>query len=254
VSIGRLHVCAVKTTGALHCWGENTDGQLGLGADTSSQLTFTPVNGDLDWVAVSASDVSTCALKTGNRLYCWGLNDYGQLGTGGVMASRVPVEIGAAIDWAQVQATSRTTCGVDLLGKAYCWGADFFGQLGDGTANNNVAGATKLPTQVGIASDWVEVRPGWSHTCGRKTNGTLWCWGADTNGQLGDGMPSSTNTLVPVQVGGDADWSQLSTNDNYTCGVRAGGHAWCWGLNLRGVLGNGTTTNSSTPVEVRATP
>ena len=254
VSIGNDHACAVKTSGALHCWGRNDEGQLGLGTDTSTQLAFRPVDGDLDWVSVVAGDRVTCALKTGNRLYCWGLNDYGQLGTGGVTPSRVPVEVGAAIDWAQVQTTSRTTCGVDLLGKAYCWGADFFGQLGDGTVNNNVAGATKVPTQVGGATDWATVHTGWSHTCGRKTNGTVWCWGSDTNGQLGDGTASTANTLVPAQVGGDADWSQLSANDNYTCGVRAGGHAWCWGLNLRGVLGNGTTTNSSTPVEALPAP
>lgn len=244
VSLGAQHVCAVKLDGTLHCWGWNQDFQLGLD-DTAERLTFTQVGTDTDWLRVSAGVQQTCALKTGNRLFCWGRNSYGEVGVGGTTVARVPTEVGAAVDWVQVATGAYFTCGVDLLHRLYCWGGDFFGQLGDGTPGTTVAEATKVPTQVGTATDWAEVSTGYSHTCARTTAGTLSCWGADTFGQLGDGSPGATHTPTPTQVGTQADWTQVWASSLFTCGVRNGGAAWCWGHNTAGSLGNGTSSSGT---------
>lgn len=122
------------------------------------------------------------------------------------------------------------------------------GQLGDGTEGID----RPSPVQVGAASDWITVSPGASHTCGIRAGGELWCWGAGGNGQLGDGL--STSSLVPVRVGTFSDWQEVAAGVRFTCGIRGEGYLFCWGENSHGQLGVGDFTDRATPVQVGLPP
>jgi alpha-tubulin suppressor-like RCC1 family protein len=106
----------------------------------------------------------------------------------------------------------------------WCWGNNTFGQIGIGTA-----GAPQTsPVQVGVLSTWASVSAGGNHTCARQgTDSTLWCWGLNTNGRLGDG--TQTQRLVPTQVGGQTYWASVTAGGSHTCATRNnGGSVWCW--------------------------
>jgi alpha-tubulin suppressor-like RCC1 family protein len=246
VAAGISHTCAVKTTGTLWCWGDNDSGQLGDGTTTDSLVPVQESTDASDWASVSAGAFHTCAVKTTGTLWCWGSNFSGELGDGTTTDSLVPVQESThASDWASVSAGAFHTCAVKTTGTLWCWGYNNNGQLGDGTTTNSTA-----PVQESTdASDWATVDAGFFYTCAVKTAGTLWCWGRNIAGQLGDG--TTTGSLVPVQVSTHAsDWATVSAGDEHTCAVKATGTLWCWGSNFSGELGDGTTTGSTTPVEV----
>ena len=243
---GGNHNCAVKTDHTLWCWGNNFSGQLGDGTTTNSPVPVQVSGHTADWATVTAGGDGTCAVKTDHTLWCWGLNFAGQLGDGTTTNSPVPVQVsGHATDWATVTAGQDYTCAEKTGGTVWCWGVNSSGQLGDGTTTDS-----PVPVQVsGHAADWATVTAGGDHTCAEKTGGTVWCWGDNGNGELGDG--TTTNSPVPVQVSGHAtDWATVTAGQGYTCAEKAGGTVWCWGVNSSGQLGDGTTTDSPVPVQV----
>ncbi len=247
VSAGGLHTCTVKTDHTLWCWGSNFYGQLGDATRTNRTVPVQVSGHGTDWVAVTAGASHTCAVKIDHTLWCWGLNGNGEFGDGTTTNSLVPVQVsGHATDWAAVTAFEIRTCAVKTGGTLWCWGDNTFGQLGDGSTTNSL-----VPVQVsGHATDWAAVTAGSGHTCAVKTNHTVWCWGDNANGQLGDGG-STTNSLVPVQVSGHAtDWAVATAGALHTCAVKTDGTLWCWGDSTFGQLGDGSTTGSPVPVQV----
>jgi alpha-tubulin suppressor-like RCC1 family protein len=248
VSAGFQHACAVKTDHSLWCWGWNDAGQLGDGT-TTVQPNPVPVQVSghaTGWAAVSAGYQHTCAVKTDGTLWCWGENTYGQLGDGTPGDSLVPVQVsGHATDWAAVSAGLLHTCAVKTDHSLWCWGYNGYGELGNGATTDSL-----VPVQVsGHATNWAAVTAGQYHTCAVKTDHTLWCWGENGYGTLGDG--STTSSPVPVQVSGHAtDWAAVTAGDDDTCAVKTDHTLWCWGVNLYGELGDGSTTSSPVPVQV----
>ncbi len=191
-------------------------------------------------VAQLATGVSTaCAVLTDGRLYCWGANQYGQLGQGDTSARSGAVRVGGDSDWATVSVGAYHVCGI-RSGQLYCWGQDYQGQLGDGIPSS----PTLTPARVGGASGWTSVDAGSGYyTCGIES-GALYCWGDNHSGQLGDG--STTRRATPLQVGADTDWTDVSLAYRQTCGVRAGG-LYCWGYNYQGSLGIGASGYGTYP-------
>ena len=246
VLAGGNHNCAVKTDHTLWCWGNNFSGQLGDGTTTNSPVPVQVSGHATDWATVTGGGDGTCAVKTDHTLWCWGLNFAGQLGDGTTTNSPVPVQVsGHATDWATVTAGQDYTCAEKTGGTVWCWGVNSSGQLGDGTTTDR-----PVPVQVsGHATDWATVTAGGDHTCAEKTGGTVWCWGDNGNGELGNG--TTTNSPVPVQVSGHAtDWATVTAGQDYTCAEKTGGTVWCWGVNSSGQLGDGTTTDRPVPVQV----
>ena len=187
---------------------------------------------------VSAGGYHTCAVKTDGSLWCWGGNDYGQLGDGTYTDRTTPVQITSGVS--SVALGLWHTCAVKTDGSLWCWGDNDYGQLGDGTN-------TSRNTPVQIASGVSSVSLGGSHTCAVKTDGSLWCWGRNNYGQLGDGNNTSRNTPVQIMSSGV---SSVALGGAHTCAVKTDGSLWCWGDNDYGQLGDGTNTSRTTPVQI----
>jgi alpha-tubulin suppressor-like RCC1 family protein len=246
VSAGLNHSCAVFTSGAVECWGDNRDGQLGNGTTTGSNTSVDVVGLGSGVAAVSAGDVHTCAVTTTGAVKCWGNNLSGQLGNGTTTESAAPVDVaGLGSGVTAVSARWDHSCAVTTLRAVKCWGANTSGQLGNGTTTNSA-----MPVNVvGLSSGVAAVSAGLFHSCAVTTTGAVKCWGSNNFGALGDGTTTDSNTPVDV-VGMGSGVAAVSSGVNHSCASFTSGAVECWGDNRGGQLGNGTTTNSATPVDV----
>ena len=195
-----------------------------------------------NWASMSMSGGYTaCGTKTDGTLWCWGVNDKGQVGDGTVTTRNSFVEV-AGGPWAQVSMGASHACAVTQTATLMCWGNNSNGQLGDGTTTQRLS-----PVPV-TGTDWARASGGTTHSCALKSDGTLWCWGLNSSGQLGDG--TTTQRVAPVQIAG-TNWTSVSTGTNHTCGTRSDGTLWCWGSNAYGELGIGSAGGVKlTPVQV----
>ena len=249
VTAGGSHSCAVKTTGALFCWGDDGSGQLGNGAPGTQQSPMQESTAATNWASVAAGFDFTCAVKTTGTLWCWGADGSGQLGNGASGMQQSPMqELTAATNWASVEVGDYSTCARKTTGALFCWGSNNSGEVG----NNVIGGVQQTPVQESTtATNWASVTAGVSFACARKTNGTLWCWGSDAGGKLGNGQTTVSNLLRPAQESTLAtNWAFLSTGHAYGCAIKPDGTLWCWGADGNGQLGNGAaTTTQDTPVQ-----
>ncbi len=254
VSAGAAHTCAVTTGGGVKCWGANGAGQLGDGT-AADRLTPVDVLGLTNGVVtVSAGNAYTCALTTGGGVKCWGSNGYGQLGNGTTTDSHRPVDVsGLTSGMAAVSAGGSHTCALTTAGGLKCWGNNLDGELGDGTTTTHLT-PVDVCTNPGCTAPLTgaaAVSAGSLHTCARTTAGGAKCWGDNSYGQLGTGPLCGTSCTTPVDVSGlISGVAAVSAGGSHTCALITGGGVKCWGQNHAGQLGNGVTTDSSTPVEV----
>jgi alpha-tubulin suppressor-like RCC1 family protein len=244
ISTGYGHTCVLLTDSTLRCWGFNSTGQLGDG--TSNNRTVpTKVGSNLNtWASVAVGYSHTCALKQTGTLWCWGGNTNGQIGDGTKQDRNTPTQVGKSNAWQSVSAggfmINGTTCGVKKNGTLWCWGDNQAGQYGDGTKTSKTT-----PTQVGSLSTWKSMAVGGARTCGLKTDGTLWCAGSSF---LGDGSTSASSVFVKVLS--TKKWDAFSSDYLSTCGIKTDGTLWCWGYNFEGQVGDGTTKDRYSPVQV----
>ncbi len=233
--------CQTRADGTAYCWGRNDYGQIGDGT-TTRRLAPTKVLGG-DWAQVVTGGAASCGIKSTGRLSCWGLNNYGQVGTGQSRPVLKPRVVGTGT-WSDVSLAWHHACGVMTDSSLWCWGQNLRGSLGLGRTSRSA----DQPRRVDAAT-WRSVATGGWHSCGIRTDGSAWCWGDNQLGQLGLG--NVDRQVSPRRVGAETDnWLQLSTGYGHTCGVRADGTLWCWGLNDRGQLGDGTQTLRTRPTAV----
>jgi alpha-tubulin suppressor-like RCC1 family protein len=244
ISSGYNHTCVVTSGGTAKCWGLNDDGQLG---DDSIISKSAPV--DVDWLtditAISAGGSHTCAVVGGQDAYCWGNNYNGQLGDTtnddrdqATLVQNLPENITA------ITTGSDHSCAI-AGGKAFCWGYGYYGQLGDdgSSSRNTPYEITSLSTPVAAIS------AGGSHTCAIDSTGAAKCWGRSHFGQLGD--DTYTTRREPTGVNGlGANVTDIVSGYNHTCAIDAAGATKCWGRNISGQLGDGTTTDRKVPTPV----
>jgi alpha-tubulin suppressor-like RCC1 family protein len=248
VDVGANHTCALRRSGRLSCWGRDAAGQLGDNATLADRFTPRQVAGArTDWTSVSAGLFHTCAVRRPGRAFCWGDDEFGQLGDNAAEADHgTPVPVaGGASNWTAVSTGDTTTCGRRANARLWCWGDDDFGQLG----NDPPSASRRMPVLV-AGSGWASVVAGATAVCGRRTSGRLLCWGSDFSGVLGDDLPEAQhNTPVSVQ-GGATDWVSVAVGQHACARIRSG-RLYCWGNNDNGQLGDLSGANQPVPVQVR---
>ena len=264
---GWNHTCSVDSDMKAHCWGEGVNGALGNG---STNNKYTPAEIDMSGALagktikqVSVGDWNTCAIASDDKVYCWGYGvSFGDLGNGTFSQSNVPVAVSTSGVLAgkkikQVSVGFENVCAIDSDGKAYCWGNGAFGALGNGsTVRSNVPVA--VSTSGVLAGKTIkQVTASYFHTCAIASDKEAYCWGDNTDGQLGDGSTAQSNVPVAVlppqgmtpPLGGQ--FKQISAEGgNRTCAIAYGDDAYCWGEGRYGGLGNNSTANSKRPVPV----
>lgn len=193
--------------------------------------------------AVVAGGIHSCGIVTDGGAYCWGNNDFGQLGDGSRKSHIYPVPVVGSVRYQAISGGAGHTCGIATTGAAYCWGFNLNGQLGDGT---HIDRATPAPVDGGLS--WISLSAGGSYTCGIATDSLAYCWGWNATGQVGDGTNADIPT--PTAVSGGHKFRSISTNAHHTCGLTVAGEAYCWGSNAQGQLGTGNSDASNTPVLV----
>jgi alpha-tubulin suppressor-like RCC1 family protein len=232
VSCGHAHSCAMKTNSSIYCWGYNGSGQLGLGSTVTFASSPTLVNVPWSWAVLDLGDAHTCSINEAlNTAYCWGSNNYGQLGDGSTDDSFDVNPIPHFSSPLIISAGWSHSCVIRLEHTLGCWGLNASGQLGLGTTG----GTVDYPEIVGTDNNWDSLSAGGQHTCAVKSSDTLYCWGRNNDGQLGDDSTVSTN--APGQVGTASDWAAVSAGFAHTCGIKRDGRLLCWGSNVSGQLG-----------------
>jgi alpha-tubulin suppressor-like RCC1 family protein len=238
------HTCLLKANGSAWCWGDNSQGELGIGNTTDHttpvQVMMTAPLGDL-----ATGRYHSCAVASdGSRVYCWGQNGWGQLGTGNAGTPNTPTPVVMADNsYLQgvigVAAGEVHSCAVKSDGTVWCWGTGSSGQLGTGTPNNN----SQPPTQVTQLNNATQLAALDDTTCARASDTTVWCWG---NNQ------SNIPVQVLVEPGGAAftDVAEVAVGQSHTCARKTDGSVWCWGSNYLGQLGIGNfSASAANPVQ-----
>jgi alpha-tubulin suppressor-like RCC1 family protein len=242
ITAGVGHSCAIASTGVAHCWGINTDGQLGNGTRVSESAPVSVVNGTGFTQIVAGTH--TCALLVTGAARCWGNNSNGQLGDGTDVDRTIPTPSGSGVTYSQISAGFLHTCGIrfnDVV--AVCWGAGGNGRLGSGGTASRFQ-----PTPVSGGHAWQAISAGAAHSCGLRTDGVVMCWGQNPEGRIGDG--TTGDKLDPVPVGSSTTFSAVAAGGGHTCALDTTGKAWCWGANTSGQLGDGTLAAKLLPVAV----
>jgi alpha-tubulin suppressor-like RCC1 family protein len=247
ISAGGSHTCALTDGGGVKCWGDNYYGQLGNGSGFNARLTPVDVTGLTSGVqAISVGNRHSCALTSGGGMKCWGRNDDGRLGDGSTTDRFTPVDVtGLTNDVQAISASFFHTCALIDGGGVKCWGRNAEGQLGDGTNTPRLTPANVTD----LTSNVQAITAGVYHNCALTSGGGVKCWGFNGSGRLGDG--SNLPRLTPVDVTGLTNGVQaVSAGSGHTCALTSAGGVKCWGHNLSGQLGDGSTTERFTPVDV----
>jgi alpha-tubulin suppressor-like RCC1 family protein len=241
--VAPYHSCANEGT-VLYCWGRNYDGQLGSNTTINGSMRKPVVNLQ-EPTAVGLGTFISCVCDRSAQALCSGSNLKGVLGNGTVTPSMVPTAVTGVNDCAQIAGGAEHACVVHQGGTVSCWGGNSFGQVGVGVAP--ATAQLTVPTAVRGLTDVIEVGAGERHTCARRTDGTVWCWGDNSGRALGDG--TTTSHSAPAPVIGLTDVVELAVGRFATCARLSTGHVMCWGSNSGGMLGDGTRVDSAKPVE-----
>jgi alpha-tubulin suppressor-like RCC1 family protein len=254
--------CALLSNGTVDCWGDNDQGQLGIGTTTGpdtcpgAPCSRTPVavTGLTGVTAISVGggvgDGTACALLSNGTVDCWGNNQYGQLGNGTTASSSTPMAVTGLTGVVAISASENFTCALLSNGTVDCWG------LGPGTTGpdqcmgccGGASGGAAVsipcsmtPVAVSGLTRVTAISAGLGYACALLSGGTVECWGDNAYGELGNGTTTSSST--PLAVTGLAGVTAISVGDDMTCALLSNGTVNCWGLNQFGTTsGPGSCT------------
>ena len=196
---GGYHNITLKNDGKIWTWGWNFYGQIGDGT-TDNKSTPYQVGNETSWLKIDAGSGHNLAIKNNGTLWAWGSNYLSELGNGTGVPNGIPIQIGTATDWNLIFAGDLYSMAIKNNGTLWTWGRNFDGELGNGGNPSTV----NVPTQIGADTNWAKINGGYRCSYAIKTNGTLWAWGKNSNGQLGNG--TTINTLIPIQIGLSTNW------------------------------------------------
>lgn len=247
---GNQHACGLTAAGDVYCWGFNSNGQAG-DSSTASPKAPTKIHGDRKFSTISTLSEHTCGLTLDGTAYCWGVNGSGRLGDGTTANRTYPVAVDVSDipvkKFISIGAGLAHSCGLLTDSTAVCWGSNSAWQLGD---NTQVTKHTPVAVDVTDLPDgkFISLSVGANFACGIATDSTAYCWGQNSDGQLGDGRTTGKGTATEVNTA--EKFIAISGGVHHTCALTPAGKAYCWGFNGNGNLGTGDNTNSSSPREV----
>lgn len=245
ISTGYKYAVAIKTDGTMWSWGRNQFGQLGLTTYGTNYSSPKQIGSLTTWSKVVACQVHVHAIKTDGTLWGWGRNNNGQLGLGNITNYSSPKQVGALTNWLYLcNGGYYNTLAIKTDGTLWTWGDNAYGQLGNGVNTTSYSS----PKQVGALTTWASSAGGVYLATAIKTNGTLWAWGFNSRGQLGQGNTISRSS--PVQVGALTNWFKTVNTGQFVLAVKTDGTLWSWGQNNFGQLGLGNQTYYSSPKQV----
>jgi alpha-tubulin suppressor-like RCC1 family protein len=245
LAAGTYHTCAITSTGGVQCWGRNDSAQLGDDSQMDRHAPTPVPSIKSEAVAVTLGTAHTCALLSTGSVRCWGANDRGQLGDGTEMGRRDPVDVsGLTATAIAIAAGDEHTCALLSTGNVQCWGDNRSRQLG-----TDRLAFSATPLTIADLDNATALVAGGEHNCVIVAGGVK-CWGYNNAGQLGSGDSSSNYSAIPVDVVGLSGVAAIGSGSAHTCAALVAGGAVCWGSNVRGALGDGTTNTSDTPVGV----
>lgn len=235
IAAGEQHTCGVSLDEALICWG----GSSGMRIIADAPPRSRPTQETIRWRSIAVGGDDGCGVQSDGALWCWYL---------GVTNDETPARaglsrVGAASDWLDAAVNNDHGCARKLDRTMHCWGANSVGQLGVGTTDNSLG---PIPVDGGRRYGSVSVGPSYvaegtehhqqqSHSCAIDDAGSLWCWGSNRYGQLGNAQ--TRDGTVPQAVLAPAPWTDVAVGATHTCGVQSDGSLWCWGNNEFGQLG-----------------
>lgn len=227
-------IARVSSAGAAHAVNSGTVQIVATAGGKADSTTLTVV--PIQLVAVSAGGTHTCALANNRRAYCWGYDYYGQGGIGNLgFVLESPAATAGGRTYATLALGADHSCALGTDSVTYCWGRNSAGQLGRGAS----PGDPSVPAPVTGSPTHVAVSAGGQHTCALTADSLAFCWGLDAEGQLGDSQ--TVNRAAPDRVtGGGRPFGAIAAGDAHTCGLAAGGAAYCWGRNADGQVGDNT--------------
>ncbi|MHC4066745.1 MAG: RCC1 domain-containing protein [Planctomycetota bacterium] len=253
ITAGHRHACGLTTSGKAYCWGANDYGQLGDGSTTPSNLPV-PVAGGMTFASLEAAGEVTCGLTGSGDAYCWGMNVGAQLGDGTTTNRSSPVAVSGGLTFSEVSVGTDHVCGLTFSDVAYCWGGgpqsdaqDFKRDLGLGFVPPEVCTGrrtgfdryvcTTTPLPVNTALTFVSIAVGEWHTCGLRSDGSVYCWGWNALCELGLSAACGTDanatlgasTITPSLVAGAVSFESIHAGAIANCGITATGVAHCWG-------------------------
>jgi alpha-tubulin suppressor-like RCC1 family protein len=257
VAAGDNFTIALKSDGTVWAWGDNSWGTLGDGTTEDRHLPQL-VPGPTGVVTISAGPFHAMATTRDGTAWTWGDNSVGQLGDGSTNERLRPIMVSTLSGVVSGAVGESFTVVNRLDGTAWTWGENSYDQLGissyvwdAGSTPTSVPGMTDV-TAIATANAWVS-----SHTLALKSDGTLWAWGDNYAGQLGDG--TDTDRKVPTRVQGLADvialavggWDGEDESDGHSVALKRDGTVWTWGDNSKGQLGDSTSSNRLLPAQAK---
>ena len=247
IGTSRVHAGGIKTDGTLWLWGYNTNGQLGDVTTAHRSNPIQTVAAGSNWKSLAIGGYHTGAIKTDGTLWMCGYNTNGALGDNTVAHKSSPVQtVTGGSNWKQVACGYYHTAAVKTDGTLWGWGYDLYGQLGDALTTKK---SSPVQTVAG-GTTWKSVACGQQQTAGIKTDGTLWLWGQNTNGQLCHNTIADRSSPVQTVTGGA--WKQVVIGNGHTLAIKTDGSLWTCGQNTVGQLGNALVAHKSSPVQTVA--
>jgi alpha-tubulin suppressor-like RCC1 family protein len=239
-SSSNVHTCGLQADGSAWCWGRNAEGEIGNGQSGGGLTVTLPsqIGSPPAWTSIAAGSGFSCGIATDRNVYCWGYTYEGELANHfGMPSQPTPTMIGvASVAYDRLYAGDKHACAIESGGStARCWGWDLYGQLGDGSSGPS---ADAFAPEV-LPGAWRSFGLGRFHSCGIKTDGSLWCWGNNNHGQLGLG--TTVDHPTPQQVGTDVDWNDVVGGTTHACATKGTpAELYCWGSQAVGAVGDGT--------------
>ena len=233
----------IKNDGTLWAWGLNTVGQLGLNSPTNAARSSPTQIPGSTWSKLSHAYLRASAIKTDGTLWLWGYNNKGQLGNNNLTSYSSPVQV-PGTSWSYAWASEESVLSVRTDGTLWAWGRNTYGSLGQ---NNTTwrSSPTQIPGTYAVGQD--KINGGYYGALAIKTDGTLWSWGYNGGGNLGQN--NTTKYSSPTQIPGTT-WNGVQSGYIYTAATKTDGTLWSWGLNSNGQLGQNNTTQYSSPIQI----